>query len=790
MRALATLDAKLLRDLWRLKGQGAAICLVVACACAIIVVMLGTLTSLTISRDAYYERYRFADVFATATRAPLGLADRIAEIDGVKAMEARIAAFVLLDLPELAEPARARLLSLPEAGRPSLNDIVLRKGRLPDPNRPDEVVVNESFAEAHAMEPGASLAANIEGKRRTLRVVGVALSPEFVYTIGPGDLVPDERRFAIAWMGRRAMEAAFDLDGAFNDLVLSLYPGTSEQSVIERLDVLLRPYGGLGAYGRDDQISHTFLQGELDQLGTMATLLPPIFLAVAAFLLNVVMARVVATERSEIGLMKAFGYSNAGVAAHYLKLAVGICAIGVLLGWGTGIWLGRGMTGLYAQNYKFPFLFFRFEAWVFLVSGGVCIGACALGTLNAIRGAVRLTPAEAMRPPQPTGYHAGFIESLGAQRLMSQPNRMVVRHFFRWPIRSGLTVLGIASSCGLLVMSLFFSDSIDEMTDSFFFKNQRFSTALTFTEIQNREVLHDLASLPGVMRIEPVRFASVRLVNGPLSERTAITGLSADARLSQLIDTQGRPVEIAPGGLTLSDFLAKELGVSAGDWLRVEALEGRRRVEALRVSRVITENIGSAAYMDIAALNRFMGEGQVASAVRMVTDAHAEEALFAEFKTMPIVQGVASQRAAYTRFVELLDQIMGVTITVYVTFGSLIAVGIAYNSARISLAERSRELASMRVLGFTQTEAATVLLGELALVTVLALPIGCLMGYGLAALLVGAFESELYRIPLIIEPSTYGWAMVIVLASACATGLMVARRLSQLDLVAVMKVQE
>lgn len=784
------LDTKLLRDLWRIRGQGAAICLVIACACATMVVMLGTAASLTVTRDTYYERYRFADIFANATRAPLGLVERVAAIPAVKSVEPRIVASVLLDLPELAEPARARLLSLPENGRPALNDLVLRRGRLPDPDRPDEVVVNESFAEAHAMQPGASLAANIEGRRRLLSVVGIALSPEFVYTIGPGDLVPDERRFAILWMGRRAMEAAFDLDGAFNDIVLSLYPGTSQQGVIDAVDVLLRPYGGLGAFGRDDQISHAFLKGELDQLGTMATIIPPIFLAVAAFLLNVVMARIIATERAEIGLMKAFGYSNAAVAAHYLKLAVAICSVGVLAGWASGIWLGRGMTDLYAQTYKFPFLFFRFEAWVFLASGGVCIGAGALGTLSTIRKAVGLTPAEAMRPPKPTGYRAGIIESVGLQRLVSQPFRMVLRHLLRWPLRTGLTVLGISASCGLLVMSLYFLDAIDEMTDSFFFRNQRFSTALNFTEIQNRDILHDLAALPGVMRVEPVRFSPVRLINGPLSERTAITGLSADAVLSQLVNADGHSVEIAPGGLTLSDYLGKELNVSAGDSLQVEALDGRRRSGEIRVSRVVTENIGASVYMEIAALNRFMGEGQVATGVRMIVDSAAEPSLFAAFKKMPVVQSVASQRAAYARFKELLDQIIGFMIMVYVIFGSLIAVGVAYNSARISLAERSRELASLRVLGFTQTEVATVLLGELALVTMLALPIGCLMGYGLAVMLIGSFQSELYRIPLVIEPSTYGWAMVIVLASACVTGLLVARRLSRLDLVAVMKVQE
>ena len=787
---MAPLDRKLIRDLWLMRGQVLAVALVMACGVATVVLSLGTWESLRETRDAYYERYRFADVFAQAKRAPEALVRRLEEIPGVGRVETRIVEDALLDMPAMAEPVRARLLSLPETGQPALNGVAVRRGRLPWPGRPDEAVVNEAFAEAHDLWPGDTVSATINGRQRHLEVVGVALSPEYVYAIGPGELVPDDRRFALLWLGREALEAAFDQEGAFNDVSLRLTHGAVEESVLDAVDDLLEPYGGIGAYGRRDHISDSFLRSEMDQLKAMTTIVPPIFLAVAAFLLNFVVGRIVETEREQIGLLKAFGYSNLEVGWHYLKLVLAVAFLGVVLGCLSGVWMGRGMTGLYAEYYRFPILYYRFDPGIFATAALVGVVAAASGALAAVRRAVRLEPAVAMRPPAPTSYRAGVLERLGVTRLLDQPSRMILRNLTRWPLRNGVAAFGVAAAVALLISTLFFLDSLDAMMDDYFFRTQRQDIALTFAEVRPDSVRHELAHWTGVLAVETVRDVAARLRHGHRERRVQITGIDPGSDLSRLLDSAGRPVAVPENGLVMTSKLAELLDAQAGDRVTLEVLEGRRPTVRVPVRVVIEELIGLGAYMDRGALNRLMGDDAVASGARLLVDAADLPAFFATVKETPAVQGVAVQETALQRFRSVMDETMLTMVFFYVVFASLIAIGVVYSNARIALSERGRELATLRVLGFRRGEVTYIFIGGVAATVLVALPLGCVLGYGLAALMAGLFDSELYRLPLVVSPATYGWAVLAVLAAAVATGALMTRRIARLDLVAVLKMRE
>ena len=787
---MAVLNRKLLRDLWRARAQALAVALVIAGGVATVVMSLGALYSLRETRDAYYERNRFADVFARLERAPEHLIARIAAIPGVARAESRIVHQVLLDMPGVAEPVRAAVISLPESGQQHLNVIVLRAGRGLRPHHADDVVVNEAFAEAHRLRPGDRIAATINGKQRRLLVAGIALSPEFVYALAPGELVPDNRRFGVLWMGREALEAAYDLTGAFNDVVLALDRSVPEPEVIARLDALLDRYGGTGAYGREHQVSDAYLESEMDQLTTVIRIVPPIFLAVAAFLLNTVIGRMIQIEREQIGLLKASGYSDLAVGWHYLKFGLAVAALGIAIGAAAGAWFARDLTQIYAEFFRFPFLFYRPAPLLFALTAGVALLAAAAGAALAVRRAVALAPAVAMTPPAPTLYRAGLSDRTGLARWMTASTRMIVRHVGRWPLRSSLTTLGIASAIGLLVVSLYFVDAVDAMLESFFSRSHREDLTVRFVDPRGDEVRHALAGLPAVLRAELTRTVPVRLRSGQRSRRVEIVGLDPDAELYRQVSAQGRTVRLPPQGLILTDRLAELLGATAGDTVTVEVLEGRRAIRQVAVSRVVTEFVGTAAYMDRAALNRLLLEGAVADGAHLKIDGAGQDRLFQALKQMPVVLGVAVKAAAVRAFREMIEQHLLTIIGFYIVFASAIAVGVVYNSARISLSERSRELASLMVLGYHRSEVAMILVGELALLTLLALPLGCLFGYGLVRLMVALFATDLYRLPFVIEPSTYGYAVAIVLAAAGAAALAAARRVAGLDLVAVLKTRD
>jgi putative ABC transport system permease protein len=786
---LRSLERKLLRDLWRLRGQVLAIALVIASGVAVLVMSLGTIEALRETAAAFYERSNFADVFATSKRAPVGLVRRIQEIPGVQSVEARIARYAVLDLEGFEEPVIGKIASIPESGEPVLNRLTLRGGRSVAPGRPDEVVLSEAFAEVHHLEPGDTLRALINGKQRTLRVVGLALSAEYVYAMAPGSLMPDEKRFGVLWMGHEAVSHAYDLDGAFDDVTLSLLRGTPPESVIAELDLLLAPYGGIGAYPRKDQISNWFLMSEIDQLANMVTVLPTIFLAVAAFLTSMVLNRLIAIERSEIGLLKAFGYSNAAVGWHYAQLVIAIASLGVAVGIGLGIWFGRGLTSMYADLYRFPFMIFRPSSAVYAVAAGVSIGSALIGTARAVLRAVRLPPAEAMRPPTPTLFAS---EGIGAriERIFDQPTRMIFRQITRFPARSGGSVFGIAMAVGLLVVALQWPDSIDRMLELYFFEGQRQDVTVGFAEARSTEVMEALEDMPGVMAAEGVRNVAARLRVGPRSRREAIQGVPADAQLSPVYDSETGVVELPPTGLVISTKLAELLAVEPGQGVTVEVLEGRRPVVEVPVISLFETTIGAPAYMRSDALHRILRERPVATAVNLRVDPLLEPQLFAALKQIPAVSGVTLRRASVEKFNETMAETMLIFTGVFAFFSATLAFGVAYNSTRVSLSERARELATLRVLGQTRLEISYILLGEVALLAFMGLPIGCLVGTGIAWFMAESFETELYRVPLILKQSTFGMAVAIAVVSVAISAAIVRQRLDRLDLIAVLKTRE
>lgn len=787
---MGALDRKLVRDIWRMKTQALAIAFVIAGGVAVHLLSAGMLSSLQETRRAYYERYLFADVWAPVVRAPQRLIADIRAIDGVQAAATRIRVPALFAMEGMSAPATGELLSLPDAGEAAVNRLYLVRGRLPEAGRRDEAVALQAFADAHRLEIGDGISTTLRGGRRRLKVVGIALSPEHVYAIGPGQFVPDDRLFGVLWMRRSALAQAVDQDEAFNEAVVRLSRGASEPAVIASLDRLLEPWGAPGAYGRADQISDAFLSSEISQLTTMGRVLPPVFLLVAAFLVNVVVSRTIAVQRAGIGLLKAFGYRDRDVVGHYLKLVAVIAATGVLIGGAAGIWLGHGMAQLYMEYYRFPFLLFRANPADYAVVVGVATTTVLGGAVVAVRRAARLNPAEAMTPSAPPDYSRAAGAWITRLKVLDQQSRMILRQIVRWPWRAALTVAGIAASGALLIGTLSMMDGIEVMIDSSFNVSNPHDVAVNFVESRPRAALFSLAREDGVLAAEPFRTVPVRLRNGPREERAVLTGAPLDGTLSRMVDADNRPISPHPGGLVLSGDLAAKLDIKAGDAIEVQVTDGRRPRLTIPISAVTTSYIGSGARMRIEDLNRALGEGAQLSGAWLEVDADRTEGLYTRLKEAPAVVGVGLQADAVKRLASMLDENLGRSILIFFFFAGLIASGVVYNTVRISFAERQRELASLRVLGFSRADVSYILLGEVAFLTLLALPLGAAAGAGLAWYLARAMSSELFRLPFAVAPATFGMAGTVVLAITVGASLLVRRQVDRLDLAEALKTGE
>lgn len=791
MKALSMLDRKLVRDLARLWAQSLAIALVMACGVMTLILALGATRALEDTRAAFYDRTRFGDVFASATRAPESVKTAIASIDGVSAVSTRIVNAVIIDIEGMAEPATGMVISIPDHGEPAVNRLYLRSGRFPEPGRDNEATIIEAFADAHGFQPGDTFDVLINGRKRHLAITGITLSPEYVYAIGPGDMVPDQKRFGVIHMHRSVLEGAYDMNGAFNDVSLTLSRSADKDDVIARLDTILKPHGGTGAYDRKDHMSDAFLDSELTQLRAMAQVIPPIFLFIAAFLVNMILSRLIALEREQIGLLKAVGYSNTAIAWHYAKLTLAISLVGVVIGGIAGTRLGHGMASLYGEFYSFPFLVFSQEPDLYVISTLVTFAAALIGAANAITGAVRLPPAVAMRAPAPTRYRSLFSGSSGGFRLpFSQLTIMALRHLVRWPLRTTLTTLGTALPVALLITSLFAFDSVDHMIDTMWFRADRQDATLTFAMDRSEDALRDVARLPGVLAAEPFRAEAATLRNGHRSRNVQIIASRPETDISRVLDQEFAPITLPPAGILLSERLATHLGLATGDHVEVELNDGQGRKVLVPLVGVTNSYVGLNANMSLEALNRLSGQGNRISGARVIVDDNRIRDLYDEVKQTPAIASVALQGVSLKRFRAVIEENIGISITIYVALAVIITFGVIYNSARIQLSERARELASLRVFGFTNREVSSVLLTELGVMVILAQPLGWLIGRIFSVLVAKGFESDLFRIPLIINPPTYAVSSLIVLGGALVSALIVRRRIDRLDLIRVLKTRD
>jgi putative ABC transport system permease protein len=788
---VSSLDRKLFRDLLRLKGQVVTVALVVACGIAGYVAFQSTWHSLELSKDAYYERYRFAEAFVRLKRAPESVADRLERIPGVARVYTRVVHDINLPIEGTLQPPIGEIVSLPEGGQPPLNQLVLEAGRLPEADRTNEAVLLTAFAQRFRIHPGDTLPAIINGSLRTLRIVGLASSPEYVYPIPPGgEFQADDERFAVLWMDRKTIAPAFQMDGAFNDAVFSLQPGASEPPILREIERILEPYGGLTAVARARQSSNYVVVEEMEQLRTWATVVPLIFLSVSAFLVNVVLSRLVSLQRPEIATLKAVGYSNWNVGLHFFKLVVVFVLLGAVLGVALGAVLGRGLTGLYTTVFHFPLFSYRLSPGVILGGTSISLLAALIGAAGAVRQVVKLTPAEAMRPASPAVYRPLLSERLGLGWLISQGGRMVIRELERKPLRTLLSAGGIAAAIAILVVGRLSQDAFEQVIDVQFQRAWREDLSISFREAVPQRAVLELGHLPGVQRAEGMRTLGVRAQVGSVVRDVALLGYPDDAELRRVVDRRGRLLPLPSEGALISEQLGKALRIQPGHLLSLKLLEGERRTHPVRVTGLVDDLAGLQIYMRREALEKMLGESPTANTALLRVDPSYLPEVQRRLTDMPRVAGISSRPAAIRRFREQSGESMFIISAVLTAFAATIAIGVVYNNARVALSMRSRDLASLRVLGFTRGEISGILLSELAMQVLIALPLGILLSRWFTAWVVSISHPERFRLPGDVSSERLAFAVLVALIAATVSGLLVRRKLDNLNLIAVLKTRE
>jgi putative ABC transport system permease protein len=782
------LRRKLARDLWRLRYQCLTIALLVGCGIASFVAAVSASASVQASRDAFYADARFADVFARLKRAPRAVLDQVRAVPGISSVEGRVVGDFRLVTSASAEPVVAHFVSVgwPEDAR--LDQTRIQSGRQVDPGSTDEIVLSASFAETWGLAPGSTVSAVIDGRLAKLHVVGIAVSPEFVWASEPRTGMPDPWHFGVAWMDEDALAKATGLVGAFDDVVIQLAVGADEAETIRRVDAILEPYGGLGAVGRVDQPSAKLVEQKIGQLARLARTLPVVFLGIASFLLHVLLSRIVGTQREQIATLKALGYRTRELSQHYLEFALVICVVGVVLGWVLGGAAAKGILTVYARYFRFPEYLFRFDVRGIVGATIVAVAAGMVGTFSAVRKAVAVPPAEAMRPEAPPSYQRTALDRFYA--VLSPLVRMIVRDVQRRPWRLLLSAASIALATAIVVAGGVMGDSMDDVLRLQFEVSHREDITVTLDDARAWRSVVDVAHIPGVSSAEGERQVPVRLRAGHLSRTTAILGIDPSMDLLKLLGADQRPLQLPPAGLSLSRALGDELGVRAGDEVDLEVLESDRRKLRVPVAALVDDLLGLAGYMDAGELARLMGEHRRANVLLLAVDRSDVDSVTQRLNDLPYVASVSRPSIDRGLVRAQVGDVFVVLQAVLSVFAAAIAVGVVYNNARIALEVRSRDLATMRILGFTRGELAFVLLGEQAIQIVLGIVPGLYLGRTIGGLSLSTIDRDLLRVPVSVSPASYVSAACVVLLAAFLSALIVRRQSDRLDLVAVLKARD
>lgn len=783
MRALTK---KLFRDAVSLRGQLVAIITLVGAGSATFMMMRSMHTSLLQNLDAYYQNNRFADLFVSAKRAPEALIGRIESIVGVQQVDVRLRHHVSVNIPGLEEVASADLVSVPR----STNDLVQLHyvfGRPPENGNIHEAVLYAPFAEANNLVLGDTIVVVLNGSSTAIRIVGTAISPEYLIIVSPGSLMLDNKRNGVIWMDKDALSSRFDMKGAWNSGLIQLTPNARRSIVISTIDRIVSGYGSWGVTERNDQQSHRFIVDEIRQNEVSALVIPTIIYGVAIFLLNVSLSRLVSTQRSVIAVLRAFGYSGPTLAAHYVSIAVVVVLLGTLLGILIAYALGVRLAAWYMEFYRFPSL-------NFIITPRIISSTCAMGLASAVAGAVgavrttlKMQPAEAMKPPAPKFFSPGIGAYVARRWVRSSKARLIVQNIDRRRWQSVAVVLMISLSSAIIVMARFMNDTFDYMIAVEFDRGLLADATLTFARPVSKSAHSELASIRGVRNVELFRMVPVDVYGNRSRYRTVLASRTSGSSVTRVVDDHGAVHSIPRDGLLMTQYLAKYLGVARGDTVTMVTLESGRDTLHIAVAGIVNEALGAQCYVSPDVMSELMREQGAANGAYLRVEGSTIRSIRSEIKKRPLVVGMMERSVALSSFKDVYGENVLVVAAYLLFLACAVSAGVLYNSARVMIAERSTELATLRIQGFTVPEVVSIVLGELGILMVLGLPIGAALGAGTCYVIASNIEADFFRIPFTISSATFVLSSSIIAAVMVIVGIRVYALVKRLDLVVVLK---
>ncbi len=780
-----------------------------ACLTLVVIGMLAFLAfaiardNLVSAQEKLYREQNFADGFIELVAMPEHRLATLSRLEGIDEITGRLVRDVRVHKPgeDRRTETYLRLVSLDLREESRLNDVRLDHGR---PLRRGllEAWLDSQFFEANSLEISDSLQVIAGGRAWEFNIAGAGISPEFVYPLRTQhEIYNDPELFGIAFVSQEIIWQLFpDQDNSVNSIVFTLSPGSDFDGVKERLESRLEQYGVLEIYPRADQRSHFILQEEIEIINNFATFFPVLILLVAAFIIYIVLKRLVEQQRGQIGILKAFGYRRREILFHYFSYPLILAVAGGVIGSLCGMWLANPLTELLYQFFYLPEVYLGFS-WHYLVSSLlICVSVLGFAGYQGCKTVLRLSPAEAMQPAAPVKVRRNLLESFRLfTAMLTVQGKMAVRNLNRSRSRTAFVFFSLTVSCAIVAFT--WGLWSETMPDFMFYQYENLRTydarVNLETPLPRKSVMREAERLAEVVRSEPLAEVPATLSHKYHREDVGIMGVAKDARLYNILDQNGARISPSPAGLILSRRLADNLGASVGSTLELESvyLRDKDASVSVPVTAIIPQYIGMNAYMTIEGLEKLLDQGNFVTSVLL--EFNQEEAnlqdrinrLRDDYGESDYITGIDSRQELIKTMMEYWEM-AGWMVFLYVMIGVAFSFSIIYISSLVILSERQRELASMRVLGMSRNEVFSVISFEQWFIAFFAILTGLPLGRAIMAGFAREWSTDMYTMPAEISASSLAAGAIITVISIWAAQRFSIRKIKKLDLVEALKTRE
>jgi len=750
------------------------------------------LVNLHHTQDVFYADNNFADHYFYVVKAPEAVVKQVENVDGIKKATGRIQK----DIPVLKDDGSRATVRLTSYSLPleiEVNRIQILEGRYFQKypgGGAFEVMIDPAFFTTNHINFGDTLDLIAENHKYPVTIVGTAAGPEFSYPMkDSSNLITDYNTFGIMMMPHNQAQKVLNLPGQINQVIVQFVPGADIDAAVKSINTILEPYGSLMDFPRQDQSSHAVLDAKLDGIESVSGFMPALFLLVAAAIQFVLISRMVKTQRIQIGILKAIGYNNSQIIAHFSTYTLIVGILGASMGVGLGIALSSYFSSMFAMYFNLPATLGTVNLQVIINSIVLALGVSLLAGLTASRGVVSISPAESMRPTPPASSRRSMLEAwTWLWNKLDTSWKMVFRTISRNHLRLMITLMGVAVAVGLLFLSLVAQDSVNYLMMHHFTDEISYDYMLQFEKpVKNYELL-SISNIDGVQQTEGFFALPVEIHFNGKSTDDLLQGQSSSSTLKLPAAENGSSLNIPEEGIIISQKTAAELGVNVGDTVNAAtALAiGPKHTADLRITAINHQLFGSEAYASIEQVNRIMQESSLVSGAMLLVNANKIEALETELAEIPGIASIQSRQDEIDNVTSYMDTVTS-TIGSMLFFATLLGFVIIFNSVLLSFNERKRELISLLAVGFTHQEISWLLFKETIPQAVLGILVGIPAGRLLVIMYFNSLDFDMWTMPLIIDPSSLITAALGGIAFVLMGQWFANRSIKDLDIVELLK---